>query len=122
MLAGPGAGKTRVLTRRIARRCHEADAAPEHTLVLTFSRRAAGRAAGRLAALGLPAGARHGGVTAGTFHAVAWSQLVRHRGDRGLAPLSLLSRPRPVFRTALATTLGRPADPEEVAAFADELG
>ncbi len=122
VLAGPGAGKTRVLTRRIARRCRDAEAAPEHTLVLTFSRRAAGELLGRLAALGLPAGPRHGGVTAGTFHAVAWSQLVRHRGDRGLAPLSLLSRPRRVLQAALATALDRPPDPEEVAAFADELG
>src|SRR6202035_4578353 len=88
VVAGPGAGKTRVLTRRIAWRARHGDADADHVLVLTFSRRAAGELLGRLSALGLPAGARVGGerpagLTAGTFHAVAWAQLARHRADRG---------------------------------------
>ena len=41
VLAGAGAGKTRVLTLRVARRVHDASAEPEHVLVATFSRKAA---------------------------------------------------------------------------------
>src|SRR5580698_4931365 len=78
IIAGPGSGKTRVLTRRVAWRCASESAEPAHTLVLTFSRRAATELFGRLSRLGVPVGAREGGVTAGTFHAVAWATLSRH--------------------------------------------
>ena len=121
VVAGPGAGKTRVLTRRIAWRARHGDADADHVLVLTFSRRAAGELLGRLSALGLPAGARHAGLTAGTFHAVAWAQLARHRADRGQAPLVLLPQPGRLARPALAGALGRDPFPPEVRAFVDEL-
>jgi DNA helicase II / ATP-dependent DNA helicase PcrA len=122
VVAGPGAGKTRVLTRRIAWRARHGDADADHILVLTFSRRAAGELLGRLSALGLPAGARRAGLTAGTFHAVAWAQLARHRADRGQAPLGLLPQPARLARPALAGALGRDPFPTEVRAFVDELG
>jgi DNA helicase-2/ATP-dependent DNA helicase PcrA len=122
VVAGPGTGKTRVLTRRIARRCRTGDAEPGHVLVLTFSRRAAAELLDRLAALGLPAGPRQGGVTAGTFHAVAWAGLNHHHADRGLRPPVLLTRPRPHLRAALSTLLGRDPAPEQLTALADELG
>ena len=83
VIAGPGAGKTRVLTRRVAWRCRSGAAAPGHTLALTFSRRAADELRARLAALGLPGQSRDGGVVAGTFHAVAWAQVTRRRAEEG---------------------------------------
>jgi len=122
VVAGPGTGKTRVLTRRIARRCRTGDAEPGHVLVLTFSRRAAAELLDRLAALGLPAGPRQGGVSAGTFHAVAWAELNRHHADRGLRPPVLLTRPRRYLRDSLASVLGRDAAPEELTALGDEVG
>jgi DNA helicase-2/ATP-dependent DNA helicase PcrA len=120
VVAGPGAGKTRVLTRRIAWRCERADADPEHTLVLTFSRRAANELRARLVALGLPA-RTPGGVVAGTFHAVAWAQVSRHRADRGQPPLGLVRRAGALARPPLATALGRDPAPAEVRALLDEV-
>jgi len=87
VLAGAGSGKTRVLTRRIGRRCLDGDADPRHVLALTFTRKAAAELTTRLGAMelrDLPA--------AGTFHANAHAQL-RHRwagADR--RPPSLLDR------------------------------
>ena len=81
IVAGAGSGKTRVLTRRIARRVADGTAAAARTLALTFTRRAAGELRGRLAALGLPEP-----VTAGTFHSVALAELRRRAFDRDEAP------------------------------------
>ncbi len=78
IVAGAGSGKTRVLTRRIARRVLDGSAAPAHVLALTFTRRAAGELRGRLQALGLAEP-----VTAGTFHAVALGELRRLAAERG---------------------------------------
>ena len=70
ILAGAGSGKTRVLTRRIARRIGDGSAAPAHVLALTFTRRAADELSSRLAALGV-----RDHVATGTFHATAYAQL-----------------------------------------------
>ena len=70
ILAGAGSGKTRVLTRRIAWRAATGDLDPRHVLALTFTRKAAGELRHRLQGLGL-----RNGVAAGTFHALALSQL-----------------------------------------------
>jgi DNA helicase-2/ATP-dependent DNA helicase PcrA len=86
-LASAGAGKTRVLTRRIAYRARSATAEPGHTLALTFTRKAAGELQQRLRQLGL-----REQVTAGTFHAVASGQLQRWWADRGQRPPALLER------------------------------
>jgi len=40
VLAGAGSGKTRVLTRRIARQVHLGANDPRHVLAITFTRRA----------------------------------------------------------------------------------
>jgi DNA helicase-2/ATP-dependent DNA helicase PcrA len=79
VVAGPGAGKTRVIVARIAYLLLERGVPPEAALAITFSRRAAGELQSRLAALLgplLPAGA---GVWAGTFHALG-ARLLRRGG------------------------------------------
>ena len=70
VLAGAGSGKTRVLTRRIAYRVAAEQAAADHVLALTFTRKAAGELRARLGRLGVAAP-----VAAGTFHGVAYAQL-----------------------------------------------
>jgi DNA helicase-2/ATP-dependent DNA helicase PcrA len=87
IIAGPGAGKTRVLTRRVAHRLSTGSADPGHVLVITFTRKAASELGTRLAALGL-----RGHAHAGTFHAVALAQLRQRWADGGVAPPSLLDR------------------------------
>lgn len=78
VLAGAGSGKTRVLTSRVARRIADEVAAEDHTLVLTFTRKAADELRVRLKVLGVG-----DGVTAGTFHAVAYAQLRQRFTDQG---------------------------------------
>jgi DNA helicase-2/ATP-dependent DNA helicase PcrA len=78
VLAGPGSGKTRVLTRRIAHLIDEAGVAPWHILAVTFTNKAAGEMRGRVEAIfaekfgppppGQPP--RLGGLTVGTFHSL----------------------------------------------------
>ena len=87
ILAGPGAGKTRVLTRRVAYRLATSTADPGHVLVITFTRKAASELGTRLGALGL-----RGQAAAGTFHAVALAQLRQRWTDAGMTPPSLLDR------------------------------
>ena len=122
VIAGPGSGKTRALTRRVARRCRTQDIDPSHVLVLTFSRRAASELLARLGRLGLPAGARQAGVVAGTFHSVAWAELARHRADRGQEPPAILGRPGRLIGPALAAVFGREPRRAEVTAVTGELG
>ncbi|MFN8025295.1 MAG: ATP-dependent DNA helicase UvrD2 [Acidimicrobiia bacterium] len=87
ILAGAGSGKTRVLTRRIAWMAAEGRLEPEHTLAVTFTRKAAGELRSRLAKLGVPAG-----ITAGTFHSIALAQLRRRAADQGRTMPTLLER------------------------------
>ena len=92
IVAGPGSGKTRVLTRRIAWRIATGTADAPHVLALTFTRKAAGELTSRLRTLGMAGSADSGGsggVTAGTLHAVALAQL-RRRAER-------LDRPMPAL-------------------------
>jgi DNA helicase II / ATP-dependent DNA helicase PcrA len=87
VLAGAGAGKTRVLTRRVAYRVTAGTADPARVLALTFTRKAAGELVSRLRATGL-----RDHITAGTFHAVATTQLRRWWADRGQTAPTLLDR------------------------------
>jgi DNA helicase-2/ATP-dependent DNA helicase PcrA len=87
ILAAAGAGKTRVLTRRVAYRVHTGSALAAHVLTLTFTRKAATELSERLARLGL-----RDQVAAGTFHAVAAAQLRRWWADRGQTAPTLLDR------------------------------
>jgi DNA helicase-2/ATP-dependent DNA helicase PcrA len=103
IVAGPGAGKTRVLTRRIAWRIEQEGTPPEHVLAVTFTRKAAAELGQRLGALGVLGPARPGGpsrrVTSGTLHAVAFAQL-RRRAER-------LDRPMPALLERKARVLVR---------------
>jgi len=76
VLAGPGSGKTRVLTQRIAYLIQERGAAPDSILAVTFTNKAARMMQARVAQLLGPA-ASHG-VSLGTFHALAARMLRRH--------------------------------------------
>ena len=69
ILAGAGTGKTRVISRRAAYAIATGAVPADQVLLVTFSDRAAGEMAERLAGLG------QGAVTARTFHAHALSQL-----------------------------------------------
>jgi DNA helicase-2/ATP-dependent DNA helicase PcrA len=87
VLAAAGAGKTRVLTRRIAYRAQRGTGDPAHSVAVTFTRKAAGELQHRLRQLGL-----REQVAAGTFHALASAQLHRWWSDRGQPPPVLLER------------------------------
>jgi DNA helicase-2/ATP-dependent DNA helicase PcrA len=93
ILAGAGAGKTRVLTRRIGHRVLTGSADPAHVLALTFTRKAASELGRRLGRLGIPQlqGAPQR-IEAGTFHAVAYGQLRQRWADRGERAPTLLER------------------------------
>jgi DNA helicase-2/ATP-dependent DNA helicase PcrA len=102
VLAGAGAGKTRVLTRRIAHRVVTGTADPSKVLALTFTRRAAGELRHRLTGLGVPVG-----VAAGTFHGVAFAQLRQRWADQRRRPLTVVAS----RRRLLAPMLGPATDP-----------
>jgi DNA helicase II / ATP-dependent DNA helicase PcrA len=76
LIAGPGAGKTRTLTHRIAHLLESEQARPEQILAVTFSVRAAGELRLRLGDLLGQERARR--VTAATFHSVCARLLREH--------------------------------------------
>ena len=92
IVAGPGSGKTRVLTHRIARRVEDGTADPRRILALTFTRRAANELRNRLHRVGV----RDVGAV-GTFHAIALAQVRRHRIDAGKRPPTVLGNRRQVL-------------------------
>ncbi|MFP5488917.1 MAG: UvrD-helicase domain-containing protein, partial [Acidimicrobiia bacterium] len=86
VVAGAGSGKTRVLTRRVAYRIANGTADAAHTVVLTFTREAAGELRRRLPRLGLT-----DRIAAGTFHSIA-QQLLRQRWlDTDRAPKTIVT-------------------------------
>jgi DNA helicase-2/ATP-dependent DNA helicase PcrA len=97
--AGAGSGKTRVVSHRVAYAVATGDVDPRRVLVVTFTDKAAGEMAGRLATLGLP------GIAARTFHSAALAQL-RHfwpsRHDGEPAPAVLDSKIPIIGRLARA--------------------
>ncbi|HEX4495707.1 MAG TPA: UvrD-helicase domain-containing protein [Thermoanaerobaculia bacterium] len=82
IVAGPGTGKTRTLTHRIAFLIAERGVKPEQCLAVTFSRRAAAELEERLAAL-LPLGSRQPLVA--TFHGLGLTILRENEAAAGLA-------------------------------------
>ena len=73
-LAGPGSGKTRVITARTHRLITEHGVAPEHILVITFTKAAALEMERRFLLL---SGGKGSAVTFGTFHSVFF-RILRH--------------------------------------------
>ncbi|MEV5411269.1 UvrD-helicase domain-containing protein [Thermopolyspora sp. NPDC052614] len=83
IIAGPGTGKTRTLTHRLAHLVTAGGVPPEHCLAITFTRRAAEEMAERLAALA-PAHAPR--LTTATFHSLG-VRILREQHERaGLGP------------------------------------
>jgi DNA helicase II / ATP-dependent DNA helicase PcrA len=110
VVAGAGAGKTRVLTLRVARRVRDGSMEPDRTLVTTFSRKAAEELRTRLYSLGVT------GVKAGTFHRTALGLLREHRELRG-RPLPQLMPDRRRLVADVSTK-----DPRRVRALDGEIG
>lgn len=81
IVAGPGTGKTRTLTHRIAYLCAELGVFPERCLAITFTRRAAGELRERLDAL---LGDVAEDITVGTFHSVGLTILKENARAAGL--------------------------------------
>lgn len=104
VVAGAGSGKTRVLTRRVAYRVATGSADLAHTVVLTFTRQAAGELRRRLPALGLT-----GRVAAGTFHSIAQQMLRQRWLDLDQQPRSIVTDRRRIVREMLG-----PADLDEL--------
>ncbi|MTD59319.1 AAA family ATPase [Amycolatopsis sp. RM579] len=78
IIAGPGTGKTRTLTHRIAHLVSERDIPPEQCLAITFTRRAAEEMVERLAAL-VPGHAAK--LTIATFHSLG-VRILREQHER----------------------------------------
>ncbi|MDT0441842.1 UvrD-helicase domain-containing protein [Streptomyces johnsoniae] len=81
IIAGPGTGKTRTLTHRIARLVTEHGVAPRHCLAITFTRRAAEEMRERLTAL-VPRQAPE--LTIATFHSLGLAILREQHERAGL--------------------------------------
>ena len=74
VLAGPGSGKTFVITRRIRYLIEECGVPPEQILVITFTRASAGEMKERFARLMEDTGQ---GVSFGTFHSI-YFHILKH--------------------------------------------
>ncbi|HYQ67791.1 UvrD-helicase domain-containing protein [Actinophytocola sp.] len=82
IIAGPGTGKTRTLTHRIAHLVREREVPPEQCLAITFTRRAAEEMAERLAVL-VPEQAP--ALTVATFHSLGVRILREQHANVGLS-------------------------------------
>ncbi|MDQ1292716.1 MAG: hypothetical protein QG608_596, partial [Actinomycetota bacterium] len=78
IVAGPGTGKTRTLTHRMAHQVLVCDVPPEQCLAITFTRRAAGELTERLTRL---LGERAERLTVTTFHALGL-RILREQHER----------------------------------------
>jgi DNA helicase-2/ATP-dependent DNA helicase PcrA len=122
ILAGAGSGKTSVLTLRVARRIRDGSAEADHTVVCTFTRRAARELRDRLQRYGVPVstpakrgGAPSPGVRAGTLHQLALTLLRRRALDAG-------DRPPVVFDDRYRLLRDQVGDAALASAVAAEIG
>ena len=99
VVAGAGSGKTRVLTLRVARRIRDGSAEADHSVVCTFTRKAALELRDRLSSYGVPVSTPAGpggipsaGVRVGTLHQLALTLLRRRATDTGQAPPALVDQ------------------------------
>ena len=122
IVAGAGSGKTRVLTLRVARRIRDGSADAAHTVVCTFTRKAALELRDRLGRYGVPVSTPGGpggtpspGVRAGTLHQLALTLLRRRASDTG--------RPAPTLVEHRWRTLAELTGDRAAASVADtEIG
>lgn len=81
IIAGPGSGKTTVLTRRIANKITQKEFEPKNCLAITFTRRAAQEMRERLEKL---LGSNSGEINIHTFHSLCFSILKENFEKAGL--------------------------------------
>lgn len=81
VLAGPGSGKTRVLTHRIAYLINHYGAQPGEIMAMTFTNKAAREMRNRVDKLLRDKPGSALGVNLGTFHALS-ARILRHEADR----------------------------------------
>ena len=98
--AGAGAGKTRVLTLRIARMVDNG-VDPTHILAITFSKKAAQEMRRRLWGLGVE------GIRTGTFHRTALELVEISRQERGLRPAVLITDRRRMLERLIDDDVAR---------------
>jgi uncharacterized protein (TIGR00375 family) len=111
IVAGPGTGKTRTLTHRIAYLCAELNVFPEHCLAITFTRRAADELRARLDGLLGPVAED---VTVATFHSLGLAILREY-----VSSPAGRRRPVPDYVAGLPADFRIADDTERTAARAD---
>ncbi len=102
VIAGPGSGKTRMLTHRLAHIVLEQDVPSSACLAVTFTRKATEELRARLLAL---LGERGAGIAVESFHSLGLSILRAHGARLGL-PADFRIASEAERRAALASALG----------------
>lgn len=115
VIAGPGAGKTTVITRRIAYGVLTDQVDPRRTLAVTYTTRAAAELRSRLRALGV------GGVQARTIHSAALRQISHFWPQAFRAPLPPVSDARTAMLAEAAGGLGLDPTPRLLRDVLDEI-
>jgi DNA helicase-2/ATP-dependent DNA helicase PcrA len=117
VVAGPGSGKTRVLTHRIAHLIQDLGVMPENILAVTFTNKAAGEMKQRVEKL-IGAGAASG-LWIGTFHSIGVRFLRQNPGivaDRlGLLPNFVIYDDADQMALAKQAVVAVGLDPKQVA-------